>query len=91
MARSLILHGRVQGVLCRHYCSQYGKLMGLHGSASNLEDGTVQVLLATEDAKRAGEYARALVDNPSGVRFFGKIERVEMEPYSGPMGGDYTF
>ncbi len=91
MPRELILHGRVQGVCCRDYCSRYGKLMGLRGSASNLEDGSVQVLLATDDAAKADEYLRALVNNPSELRFYGRITRVENLAYSGPMGGDYNF
>jgi acylphosphatase len=90
MAKELILSGRVQGVLCRNYCSQYGAKMGIKGAASNLYDGTVQVLLDCDDIK-AAQYVKAIKENPFRMRFYGKIEDVRIGDYSGAISGDYNF
>ncbi len=50
MGKKLILEGKVQGVFCRAYCSQYARKHRVRGSASNERDGTVKVLLDTDDA-----------------------------------------
>jgi len=91
MPFELILSGRVQGVACRHYCRAYGRLMGLHGSATNLMDGTVRVLLDTSDIEKTRGYARMLMYNPRQLAFYGAIDRIEMCEYSGPFEGDYVF
>lgn len=91
MAKRLILHGVVQGVFCRYYCSETAKRLGLHGSAANLSDGTVEVLLETEDAAAVNEYITALRLNPYGIRFYGSITRVDEYDYSGHIRGDYRF
>lgn len=91
MPRELILRGRVQGVACRYYCSQYGKKLGLRGSASNLRDGSVRVILDTDDEEKVRNYIRALRDNPLDVQFWGSITGIEVNEYSGPVAGDYTF
>ncbi|MCX7677949.1 MAG: acylphosphatase [Spirochaetes bacterium] len=88
----LILRGRVQGVFCRHYCSQTAKRFGLHGSATNLWDGSVQVILATDDETLISQYIQALQNNPFGIRFFGKITDIEVHRnYQGRIEGDYEF
>jgi acylphosphatase len=87
----LILSGKVQGVACRHYCSRYGRLMGLRGSATNLANGTVRVVLDTEDDETARAYVRALLQNPRQMAFYGFIERIDVRGYDGPISGDYLF
>ncbi len=91
MAKKLIIGGRVQGVFCRNYCSQYARKMGLGGSASNLHDGTVRVILSTDDDELIKEYIHFLKTNPYDYTFYGRIERVDVFDYSGPVSGDYVF
>lgn len=88
----LILSGRVQGVFCRHYCSQNAKRLGLHGSATNLMDGTVQVVLDTDDDAAVQNYIRVLRENSFGVRFWGGITGIKVgKNYTGNRDGDYSF
>ncbi len=91
MAKELILHGNVQGVFCRKYSSQYSRKFGVHGSASNLRDGTVSVILQTDDDNLVRDYIQSLKNNPAGFTFYGRIERVDVHDYTGPKGGDYQF
>lgn len=91
MAKELILKGRVQGVACRYYCSQYGRKIGVRGAASNLYSGDVQVLLDTDDETVIEKYVRALRTNPLKVHFWGTITGIEIRDYGGPLSGDYTF
>ena len=87
----LILTGRVQGVFCRGYCSKYAKLMGISGAASNLPDGTVEVLLNLENAVMLENYISALQTNPRKITFYGKIDSITTERYNGAIAGDYFF
>ncbi|MDH7553695.1 MAG: acylphosphatase [Spirochaetota bacterium] len=91
MAKRLILHGVVQGVFCRYYCSETAKRFGLHGSATNLYDGTVEVLLDTNDDTLVDSFIDALKTNPYGIRFYGSISRVDISDYQGTIRGDYRF
>ena len=91
MPKRLILKGKVQGVLCRNFCSRYGRSLGLRGSASNLPDGSVEVLLNTEDEDLILEYINCIKTNPRKEKFWGKIESVDQYDYSGPIRGDYEF
>ena len=91
MPKELILVGRVQGVFCRYYCSQVGKKLGIRGSASNLRDGTVQVLLDCDDEKRINDFIKAIIKNTFDFAFFGHIDNVKVSNYSGSIRGDYTF
>jgi acylphosphatase len=91
MSKRIILRGRVQGVCCRQYCSQYGRHLRIRGAASNLSDGSVRVLLDTDNADAAKEYIASLINNPRGFSFYGSIDDVELHEYSGPIRGDYTF
>ncbi len=90
MVKELILKGRVQGVFCRNYCSQYGARMGIKGAATNLYDGTVQVLLDCDETK-AHQYIKAITENPLRIRFNGRIDDVDIREYSGAISGDYNF
>ncbi len=88
----LILTGMVQGVFCRHYCSQTAKRLGLRGSATNLMDGSVQVILLTDDEGKIAEYVKALKENSFSIRFFGKITGIDINKnYQGAVDGDYIF
>ena len=91
MTKRLILSGRVQGVFCRHFCSQYAKKLGINGSATNLSDGTVRVLLDTDDNELLNRFIDCLKTNPDRVRFQGNISGVDVSEYDGVIGGDYVF
>jgi len=91
MAFKLILKGRVQAVACRHYCSQYAKRLKIHGSASNLSDGSVKVLLNTENKSEAERYINAIKNNTDNLRFWGDIRNIDVSFYEGPYNGDYVF
>jgi acylphosphatase len=91
VAKKLILHGKVQGVFCRAYCSQYARQLRIRGTASNLHDGTVKVLLNTDDMGLVNQFISDIRNNPSRFTFYGRIETVDVNDYSGPMTGDYQF
>lgn len=91
MPKELILSGNVQGVFCRYYCSQNAKILGIRGSASNLRDGTVRVLLESDDEDLVQEYAKALKENPYDIRFYGKIQSITIRDFQGRITGDYQF
>lgn len=91
MGKKLILSGRVQGVNCRYFCSRCGKKLEIRGSASNLIDGTVQVLLDTDNEKIINKYIDLLKNNPHEFYFIGNITDIKVYEYSGPIHGDYDF
>ncbi|MGL4369378.1 MAG: acylphosphatase [Spirochaetota bacterium] len=91
MSWEIILSGRVQGVGCRYYCARAAKAMGLRGAATNMEDGTVRVILDTDDREQALAYARAAADNAFGLHFYGKISRYEARFSGLPVSGDYEW
>jgi len=91
VAKKLILHGRVQGVFCRAYCSQYARLQRIQGTASNLSDGTVKVILNTDDMGLVNQYISNIRNNPNGFTFYGRIEKIDVFDYAGPVSGDYQF
>jgi len=91
MPRKLILSGIVQGVCCRQYCSSYGKKLRIRGAASNLSDGSVRVLLDTDDNDIVKEYIHSLVNNPGRLSFWGRIDDVRVYEYDGRIRGDYNF
>jgi acylphosphatase len=91
MAFKLILKGRVQAVACRHYCSRYGRRLKIQGSATNLSDGSVQVLLNTEDKTQAEIYINAIKNNTNKLHFWGDIRSIDVSHYEGPIHGDDQF
>lgn len=91
MPYRIVLKGRVQGVGGRAYCSHYARHLGLSGSATNLPDGSLQVLLATDDEKMVKEYTVCLRSDPLGVRFFGSITEIQFSSFNGSLCGDYNF
>ncbi len=46
--RRLVVHGRVQGVFFRASCRDEASASGVAGSADNLDDGAVEVVLEGE-------------------------------------------
>jgi acylphosphatase len=91
MAKRLILHGRVQGVCCRAYCSQYARKLGIPGSASNRSDGTVRVILDTDDMDLVNRFIEYIRLNPYGFSFYGRIESIDVSDFTGIISGDYRF
>ncbi len=91
MAKKIILHGRVQGVCCRAYCSQYARERRIRGTASNLSDGSVRVLLDTDDPDLVNQFISDITNNPMDFSFYGRIIAVDVFDHSGPLTGDYRF
>lgn len=91
MAFQLILSGNVQGVYCRAYCKNNAVKLNLKGSASNLFDGTVKVVLDTVDRRLIDEFIRCLKENPYHFNFYGQIDNIKVEDYEGAVTGDYNF
>jgi acylphosphatase len=91
MPKRLILTGRVQGVGCRNYCQSYAEELGIRGSATNRADGSVEVLLNTNDDALTRRFTECLRSNPKGFLFFGKISDIKTGDYNGGFGGDYVF
>lgn len=91
MAKKLILHGRVQGVCCRAYCSQYARKLGITGTASNCPDGTVRVILNTDDRELVNRYIEHIKQNPDGFSFYGRIQSIDVSDFTGIISGDYRF
>ena len=91
MAIQIILKGHVQGVCCRAYCKQYATKLQIRGSATNLKDGNVRVILQTDDPERIERFIQCLKSNPYGYSFWGDIVEIEKSDYSGSIRGDYTF
>ncbi len=91
MAKKIILHGRVQGVCCRAYCSQYARVHHIHGTASNLSDGSVRVILDTDDGDLVRQYISDLRTNPNNFSFYGQIDSIGVSDFSGALRGDYLF
>lgn len=91
MIKKVILKGRVQGVGCRGYCSRYAKRFSIHGSATNLRDGSVQLILDTEDDSSFKKFITSLLTNSEGYMFYGTIDDISISDYSGSTSGDYNF
>lgn len=91
MAKELILSGIVQGVFCRKYCGDNARKAGLHGSATNMIDGSVRIIIDSDNEETIKKYVQALKTNPYNIRFYGRIESVKLSDYSGSLRGDYIF
>lgn len=91
MATKIILKGHVQGVGCRGYCARYARKYSIHGGATNLADGSVCIILDTNDEKVIGSYMNSLVVNTENYNFFGRITDYKIVPYAGRIDGDYLF
>jgi acylphosphatase len=91
MPKKLTLTGRVQGVGCRQYCKSYAQDLGIRGSASNRADGSVELLLDTDDDAVLESFTDALLSNPRNFLFWGRIANIKNEDYEGRFKGDYVF
>jgi acylphosphatase len=91
MAKELILTGKVQNVFCRRYCTEIAKKIGLKGSASNLNNGNVRVIIDSNDNEKINSFIQALKQNPFGFTFYGSIDNVIVSEYTGSIKGDYVF
>ena len=91
MPKKLILRGRVQGVGCRQYCKSYAEDLRITGSATNKADGSVELLLNTDDEALLKSFKSALLSNPNNYLFWGRITDIKIEDYNGRFGGDYVF
>lgn len=91
MAYQLILKGSVQGVGCRYYCAQVAKQLKLHGSATNLVDGSVRVIIEETELRKTEMYAEYLRVNKYGYSFWGRISAISIDVYKGSIEGDYFF
>ncbi len=78
-----MVSGRVQGVFYRDGCRQQATARGVAGSAANLADGAVEVVLegAADDVRQVVEWARR---GPDDARVVG-VE-VHEEPPQGLTG-----
>ena len=78
--RRLVVHGAVQGVFFRDGCREQANEAGVAGSAANLADGSVEILLEGDEdsVQRVVEWART---GPSGA----SVERVDIEEQE-PLG-----
>ena len=91
MIKKVILKGRVQGVGCRGYCAGYARKYLITGSATNLGDGTVRLILDIRDELVLQRFVSSLISNPDNRIFYGSIEDVSISDYSGKTDGDYNF
>ena len=91
MATKIILKGNVQGVGCRGYCARYARRYHIHGSATNLHDGSVCILINTDDEGIINSYMNSLIANTDGYLFYGRILDYKVVFYGGPIDGDYLF
>ena len=91
MIKKVILKGRVQGVGCRGYCAKYARKYLINGSATNLHDGSVKLLLSIKDDSIFKTYITSLLTNPDGYMFWGIIDDISISDYSGIIEGDYNF
>lgn len=91
MIKRVILKGRVQGVGCRGYCAGYARKYHIKGSATNLGDGSVRLLLEITDESVLQRFIASLISNPDGLMFYGTIDDVSISDHSGKTDGDYNF
>lgn len=91
MIKKVILRGVVQGVGCRGYCAKYARRFKINGSATNLYDGSVRLILKVQDEEVFKQYISSLITNSENYIFYGKIADISIDDYSGKTDGDYNF
>ena len=89
--KMITLKGRVQGVGCRNYCAKYARKLFINGSATNLRDGSVRLLVEAENELIIQEYISSLLKNPGMFMFYGSIRDIDVSDYAGKIDGDYNF
>jgi acylphosphatase len=75
--------GRVQGVGFRAATRLQARALGLRGHASNLDDGSVEVV-AEGEAQALEALAQWLEDGPPAAQ----VAHVQRDPYPGPAPAD---
>jgi len=91
MIKKVILKGRVQGVGCRGYCARYARKFLIKGSATNLNDGSVKLILNIKNENALRSYLNSLITNPDRFMFYGNIDDISVSDYSEEITGDYNF
>lgn len=91
MATKIILKGHVQGVGCRGYCARYARRYNLTGTATNLADGSVCILVNTDDENLINSFMNSLITNSDEYNFYGRITDYKVVPFHGRIDGDYIF
>lgn len=83
IALTAVVHGTVQGVGFRYWCWRQAEKLGLTGTATNNEDGTVCVI-AEGPRWAVGDFLQALIsrDTPGAV--------ITVDEHFGPATGQYT-
>jgi acylphosphatase len=66
-AKSIIVHGRVQGVGFRYFVEHVANTMGLAGSVRNCPDSTVEVVVEGE-ARKIVEFIKRVEQGPPLAR-----------------------
>ena len=85
------LTGNVQGVGCRYYCSKVAKQMRLHGACTNMADGSVNVIIATDSENLAQNYANALRINKYHFTFYGHFSSITYYASDQNVTGQYLW
>ena len=83
IALAAVVHGTVQGVGFRYWCWRQAEKLGLTGTATNNDDGTVSVVV--EGPRWAvGDFLKALIsrDTPGAV--------ITVDEHFGPATGQYA-
>ena len=84
-ARRFLISGRVQGVGYRFFARQAARVEGLQGTARNLDDGRVEVVVEG-DEEAVTRFERVIRRGPVGAR----VAQVVTEPAL-PSGGYFDF
>jgi acylphosphatase len=82
-AKSIIVHGRVQGVGFRYFVKHIGNRMGLMGDVRNCPDSTVEIVVEG-DARKIADFIKQVEKGPSLAR----VERVNVVDI--PIRGTYS-
>jgi acylphosphatase len=72
--RRLIVHGEVQGVFYRGWTVDTARALGLDGWVRNRRDGSVEILVAGDEAA-----VQRLIDRCRGGPPAARVERIEVE------------
>ena len=81
-AKSIIVHGRVQGVGFRYFVKHVGNCLGLTGDVRNCPDSTVEIVVEG-DARKIADFIKQVEQGPSLAR----VERVDVVDI--PIRGTY--
>ena len=63
----------------------------MHGSATNMSNGNVEVTVESEEEATVVQYSEALKNNRFKYTFYGYITSIEIEKYFGSIEGDYNW